>query len=184
MPDLISMKNSGKIFEEDVRLSIPSYCFFHRLKDPPQSFSKKKGDLRFSWKNPCDVMIFDTKKRLFYALELKSTKNGSMSFEDINIEEKQPKKMIHKHQIESLLEFSKYENIKSGFIFNFRNEDNGTQNTYYQEINDFIKMTNSINKKSFNEKDLMNFSPIFIHGDKKRTHYKWDFDKCLFEVLE
>lgn len=175
------MKNTGKVFEEDFRDSLPNYCLYHRLKDPPQSFHKQK-DLRFSWKNPCDAMVFDSKNRIFYALELKTTKESSISFENINILENQPKKMIHKHQIESLLEFGKYNHTRSGFIFNFRNEKNNSQNTYYQNIHDFIKMTKEINKKSFNEKDLMKYSPIIISGKKKRTHYKWDLDMCLFNM--
>lgn len=177
------MKNSGKVFEEDFKNSVSPRCLYHRLKDPPQSFNQG-NNLRFSWKNPCDAMIFDTNNRIFYTLELKSTKSKSMSFEDINIKEKQPNKMIHKHQIESLLEFSKLNNVRSGFIFNFRDEDNNTQTTYYQEINDFIRMTDEIDKKSFNEKDLINYSPILIYGEKKRSHYKWDLDKCLFDNIE
>lgn len=176
--------NSGKIFEEDFKNSLPSFCLYHRLKDPPQSFSKSKNDLRFSWKNPCDVMVFDTKNKIFYTLELKTTKNKSISFEDINIKGTQSNKMIHKHQIESLIEFNKYENVESGFVFNFRNELTGLQNTYYQNINNFIKMTSEINKKSFNEKDLLNYSPIIISGNKKITHYKWNLDLCLFKSYE
>lgn len=178
------MKNSGKIFEDDFKSSIPDYCFYHRLKDPPQSFNQSKNNLRFSLKNPCDAMIFDTKNRKFYTLELKTTKNSSISFEDINIKEKQQNKMIHKHQIESLLKFSKYNHVISGFIFNFRNEKNNTQVTYFQNINNFINMINSINKKSFNQKDLSRFSSIIITGEKKRIRYKWDLDMCIFTNIK
>lgn len=171
--------NVGKVFEDDFKKSIPSYCFYHRLKDPPQSFNQN-DNLRFSWKNPCDAMIFDTKNRKFYTLELKTTKQKSISFEDINIKEKQKSKMIHKHQIESLLSFDNYDYIISGFIFNFRDEKNNIQKTYYQNIKDFINMINKIGKKSFNENDLMRFNPIIINGEKKITRYKWDLNRCLF----
>lgn len=111
--------------------------------------------MRFSSKQPCDIFLFDGNTRLFYALELKTTKSGSFSFEDIHCDEKQPTKMIHKHQINSLQELSKYDYVVSGFIFNFRDENNGVERTYFQEIWDFFDMIGSIDKKSFNEKDLV-----------------------------
>ena len=35
-------KNSGKVFEDDFRKSVPDYCFLHRLKDTAQSYNKSK----------------------------------------------------------------------------------------------------------------------------------------------
>ena len=112
-------------------------------------------------------------------MELKTTKNGSFSFEDISIEGKQPSKMIHKHQIMALIEYGKYANVFAGFLFNFRNEESGKEITYYQSICDFIRMINEINKKSFNENDLLKYDPIEINGKKKRVNYLWDIDKFL-----
>lgn len=110
---------------------------------------------------------------------MKTTKNNSFSFEDINIEEKQPSKMIHKHQILALLDYAKYNNVKVGFLFNFRSEESVTEVTYYQNICDFVRMISEINKKSFNEKDLLKYNPIEITGKKKRVNYVWDIDKFL-----
>ncbi len=87
--------------------------------------------------------------------------------------------MIHKHQIMALLEYEKYNNVSSGFLFNFRNEKTGSEITYYQSICDFLRMINEINKKSFNEKDLLKYNPIEIIGKKKRVNYLWDIDKFL-----
>jgi len=112
-------------------------------------------------------------------LELKTTKNGGFSFEDISIEGKQPSRMIHKHQIVALIEYGKYANVFAGFLFNFRNEESGNEITYYQNIRDFVKMISEINKKSFNEKDLLKYNPIEIIGNKKRINYVWDIDKFL-----
>lgn len=173
--------NSGKRFENSFKTSVPDYCLYYRLPDPPQSFNQSSS-LRFSWKNPCDCFIFDSHSSIFYCLELKTTKNSSFSFEDINIEDKQPSKMIHKHQIMELLNYSKFNNICSGFIFNFRDEDSGTEETYFQEISNFIKMTVNINKKSFNKKDLIKYNPVEIIGKKKRINYSWDINKLLSEL--
>ena len=91
--------------------------------------------------------------------------------------------MIHKHQIMALIDYGKYANVRAGFLFNFRNEEAVNEITYYQSICDFVKMINEINKKSFNEKDLLKYNPIEITGNKKRTNYVWDIDKFLTQKV-
>ena len=174
------MKNVGKVFEERIRISVPTYCLYYRLPDSPSSFGQDSSKVRFTLHTPFDVMMFDTKDRILYALELKSTKAKSMSFEDSNIKGKQPSKMIHKHQIWGLLDFAKYDCVDAGFLFNFRDEDNNIERTYYQSVNDFIIMCDEIGKKSFNEKDLMNYEVIEVQGIKKRVNYSWNLPS-LFE---
>ena len=88
--------------------------------------------------------------------------------------------MIHKHQILSLLDFSKFENVTAGFILNFRDEKSGVERTYFQNITDFSSMCQKINKVSFNEIDLiMNGNAIKISGIKKRVNYQWNLDEFL-----
>lgn len=170
--------NSGKKFEKQFKLSVPEYCLLQRLNDPPQSFTKSSFS-KFSIKNPCDFLMFDSISHILYCLELKTTKYKSMSFEDIKSEGKQ-NKMIHKHQILSLLEFSKFENVTAGFILNFRDEKSGIERTYFQNITDFHTMYQKINKVSFNEIDLiMNGNAIKISGIKKRVNYQWDLEEFL-----
>ena len=43
-------------------------------------------------------------------------------------------------------------------------------------------MYNSLNKKSFNEKDLLNYNPILIEGKKKIKNWTWDLEKFLQEM--
>lgn len=90
--------------------------------------------------------------------------------------------MIHKHQIVALLEYGKFTNVCAGFLLNLRNEESGNEITYYQNICDFVRMTSEINKKSFNEKDLLKYNPIEIIGKKKRVNYYWDINKFLSEL--
>lgn len=171
--------NSGKQFELDIKKSIPPDIFYYRISDSTGQFCG--GDeLRFSNKQPCDSFLFDCKHKQFYALELKTTKGTSFSFEDIKKPIKYSKE-IHKHQILALLEFSKYENISCGFLFNFRKKD-GTQITYFQYIEDFMDMVTSIRKKSFNENDLLNYHPIKIDGKKLRKNYRWNIEKLLSDL--
>lgn len=169
------MKNAGKIFEEDFKKSIPEYCLLIRIPDPPQAF-EQNSNTKFSRKNVCDYYCFHSKSRIFYALELKSTKNKYITYEDVMLDEP-PNKMIHKHQILGLLNYTKYDNIVAGFVFNFRDEQKDMERTYFQNIKDFLLMSKQINKFSFNEIDLLMYGGIKIAGDKKRTRYRWNLDK-------
>ena len=170
------MKNAGKIFEEDFSKSAPDYCFVHRLNDTAQSYNNS-NETKFAWNNKCDFFIFDTNKRLFWTLELKSTKY--LSFSCQLSEEEDDNKMIKFHQIKSLREMSKYNNILSGFILNFRNEDIGEQETYFLHIKDFDRMMSDIGKKSFNKKDILKYNAVKIDGRKKRVRFSWNIDNFL-----
>lgn len=171
-------KNSGKVFEDDFKKSIPDYCLLIRLPDPPQAFTQR-SDTRFSNKNPFDFLMYDSNSRLLWTLELKSTKFKSISFEDVNIEEVQ-NKMIHKHQILGLMNCAKYDGVCSGFVYNFRDEKNNVERTYFQDINDFNKMVDKIGKKSLNELDLiLDGNAVKINGVKRRVRYAWDIDGFL-----
>lgn len=173
--------NTGKLFENQFRKSVPDYCFIYRLKDSAQSF-KNNADTLFAWNNPCDFFVFDSHKHLFYALECKSTKSKSMSVQ-LNENEKSIK-MLKYHQIKSLTEMTGYSGLTAGFILNFRDEVNNNERTYFIEISDFNCMMNQIGKSSFNEMDIILYHAIKIEGIKKRIHYKWNMDKFLTEYKE
>lgn len=169
--------NSGKVFEDDFKNSVDKdRCLLLRLNDQPQSFSKSA---KFSLKSPCDFVLYDSLTKLFVPIELKTTKYRSMSYEDIN-EENPVNAMIHKHQLEKLLEFSKYDGVKAGLLLNFRTEETNLQRTYYISIQNFLDMCKKINKKSVNEIDLINVgSAIKVDGAKKRSRYAWDVNGLL-----
>lgn len=166
--------NYGKRFEEDFSSSIPDYCYVHRLKDSAQSYNDSE-DTSFSWDNECDFFIWNAKLRTFCAIECKSTKYKSMS---VQSDKNEKGKMVKLHQIESLEKISKYDGTISGLILNFRDEDNDNQRTYFIEINSFINMMKLIDKKSFNEIDLLTVGKAKkIQGSKKRTRWSWNFSE-------
>lgn len=165
-------KNVGKVFEENWKKSIPNDVWYYRPPDSAQSFSTN-SNLRFSAKSPCDCFMFNGE--VFYTLESKSVGTTSMSFEKT----KEDKGVIHKHQIDKLLEFSRYKNIVSGFLFDFRLSDK----TYFCMIEEFINMIDNLNKKSFNEKDLHEWcNPILIEKKKLKVNYRYDVEKFLNET--
>ena len=173
----MAKSNSGKRFEDNFKKSVSDYCYCHRLKDSSQSFIDS-GLSDFSWQNPCDFYLYDTKNRIFYALELKSSKQKYITFENID-EEKPKKKMIHKNQILSLIDIGKYDNTVAGFFFNFRDEEHDMERTYFQDISMFMKMYRNIGKWSFNEIDLILYGGEKINGEKLKVNYRWNLDEFL-----
>ena len=86
--------------------------------------------------------------------------------------------MIRQNQIDGLLEANKH-NLVAGLIINFRNENN---DTFFITIDEFIDMTSSLNKKSFNVKDLESIGAIRIESTKKRTRYTYNIKKLVGEL--
>lgn len=162
----------GKIFEQNWKKSIPEDIWYYRPPDSAQSFGTNTN-LRFSAKSPCDCFMYNGE--VFYTLELKSVGTTSISFERT----KEDKGVIHKHQIDKLLEFSKYKNIVSGLLLDFRLSNN----TYFCMIEEFVNMIDNLDKKSFNEKDLYEWcNPIVIEKKKMKVNYRYSVEKFLEET--
>lgn len=178
----VKMKNKGKIFEEDFKNSVDGtdiLCI--RLRDQPQVFKKTA---KYSHDNPCDFIAF--RKNHLFCLELKSTKQKYMTFDDIfntDKDEDSLNGMIHRHQIIGLAKFYSYEGVSAGFILNFRNENEMTQVSYYISIKCFMSMISDIDKQSFNINDLKDHGAIAIDGTKKRTRYKWNIEKLMNSII-
>lgn len=171
--------NEGKRFELAFKNSVPENVYYFRIPDPAESFSSIREGLRFTIKNPCDIFLFNPDTKNMYALELKSTKETSMSYWRKDFEDKTKRQtfMIKKHQIEGLQKASKY-SVVAGFIFNFRYTDH----TYFQSIDNFINMTKDSTKKSFNEADVYKNNGVRIAQELMRSNYKYDVESFLNQV--
>lgn len=169
-------QNLGKIFEEQIKKSVPKGILVYRLSDSAQSFGGGSSNLRFSNKNPFDYMMWSPERRTLFALELKTVAGKSISFERT----KQDKGDIHIHQIDGLNEWNSYDWTVCGFIIEFRK----LETTVFLDINHFNHLVESIPKKSFNLDDLNNNEvPYFIIPQEKlRTRYRYDMGKFLSEI--
>ena len=120
-------------------------------------------------------MLFDG--NLFYTLELKSVGTKSISFERCEND----KGVIHKYQIDNLVKFSKYKNVISGFVLDFRSSGK----TYYLSIYDFVNMLKFLEKKSFNEEDMYKYcSPVEIDKKHLKVNWRYNIDKFLSDIYE
>lgn len=162
----------GKIFEGQWKKSVPDYALLYRLPDAAQSFGRC-NNLRFSSKSPFDYLLWDSIRRILYALELKTVKGKSISFERT----KEDHGEIHWYQIAGLEKWSKYNGITAGLIIEFR--ELGT--VVFIDIAEFNRLIGTISKKSFNFNDLdangINYT--IIGQTKLRTRYKYDVDGFL-----
>ena len=156
----------------------PSYLKTTRIPDPPQSFTQRE-DTTFSKKNPYDFEAFDSKHRIQYCWELKSTSQKYLTYHTSIEDEKEKKSAnIQWHQIEGLIKASEYDNVIAGFMFNFR-LDNGEQLLYFMNIKDFNKFIKNTNKKSLNIMDISLNGGVKIKGEKLRVNYRWNLDEFL-----
>jgi len=155
---------------------VPDYALIYRLPDAAQSFGRS-NTLRFSGKNPFDYIMWDSRKHILYALELKTIDGKSISF-DRSPTDKNGK--IHYHQIVGLSNWSKYDGIIAGFIIEFRQ----IEITVFIRIADFKKLIDKIPKKSFNFYDLDTYeiNYITIQQHKKKVNYRYDVDELLQAV--
>ncbi len=171
------MSNIGKVFEEQIKKSVPDYALLYRLPDAAQSFGGS-NTLRFSRKNPFDFLLWDSKRHILYALEMKTVNGKSISFERSKDENNE----IHYHQIQGLNKWNKYDGIICGFIIEFRQ----IETTVFIEIDSFNSLIDKVDKKSFNMDDIINSGlPYFIIPQKKqRTRYIYDIDSLLSQIKD
>lgn len=172
--------NSGKVFENDWKKSVDKAgYFYHRLKDSAQSFGGG-NNLRFSSTNPYDCLMFAD--NYLFTLELKTVKSTSLTFwrEDFENKEKSNNFLIHKHQILGLSNADKFANVVSGLIINFRET---TNHTYFWHIDNFLEYTNKLDKKSFNENDVINGNGLLINQRIKKVHYEYDVQKFVLDSV-
>lgn len=180
---MTKQQNAGKVFEDNFQQSVknsPQPIFFDRIKDtfvPPDLRMR----VRVS-KNKYDCYLFS--EGYLFPLELKSTKENRLAWNE---------SIIKEHQIESLVEASKYSNVISGFIVNFREPEN---RVFFVSINKFLEYKNIAENqiKIHNYKSKVNKSSmpigiceeigIEIQGFKKRTNYHYHINDFIRSAIE
>lgn len=171
--------NSGKIFEAEIKESVPEDVYFQRMNDNISSWTQGVN-ARFTPNNPYDFFAFYNNN--LFCFELKSTKHLSLTYWRKDFENKTSKQnfMIRKNQIEGLLKASTYRDVHAGFLINFRE----VERTYWVNIIDFIEYTRKekFNKKSVNEDDFISMGALCIPQKKKRVRYWYDME-LLFKEL-
>lgn len=165
--------NAGKVFENNWKESFKKIdAYYFRIKDSASAFNN--GNSSFTRSNPYDC--FSLYNKYFFAMELKSTKGSSFTFEKDG--SGKGNKMIKKNQIDGLNDVINFKNTFAGFIFNFRSDNL----TYWMNIKDFIEFYNNTDKGSINKDDIKKYHGILIKSKKLKVNYRYDI-KLLFDNL-
>lgn len=168
--------NTGKIFENNFKASVPKDYYYLRLHDPAVGFTG--GASSYAVSNPFDCLLYNGQR--LYCLELKS-KNGAITYwrEDFEADGKKHTFEIKKHQILGLKKAAQYDGIFAGIIINFRH----TGDTYCIPIDKFLAYTSVLDKKSINTQDAVAMGGIPVGVRKLKVNERYDI-AGLTEVVE
>lgn len=148
--------DAGKKFEQQIKRSIPPHIYYYRLKDDMSGFK--------AINNPCDYILYSYPH--MYLLELKTHKGKSIPFSALT-----------NGQIIGMYEAKKFDGIKAGFVFNFRD----LSETYYVDINTFMEFYNNTTRKSV-PLDFCKEKGVLVAQEKIRVNYKYDIAKLIQEI--
>lgn len=146
-------KGIGKIFEEEIKASIPPEFFTERYKDDTAGF--------YGVSNPADYRLY--KYPLTFLIELKTHKGKSI-----------PLDKIRESQIQGMAKAVQYKGVYGGFILNYRD----LEETYYIPVMDMVAFINSTDRKSI-PVEWCRENGVRIAQTKKRVRYSYDLESWL-----
>lgn len=180
--EMISKKkpNQGRVFEQNFERSVKeSVNWFFRVRDVNPMALRNNFMIP---RNPYDLLIFNG--NYLFTLELKSTQSKSISHRGSNPQ-------IKEHQIEALKKASEFDNVISGIVVNFREEEN---KTFFIHIDDYLTYDavskgelippyeNKHNEKSIPLKIVEEIG-IEILNVKKRVHYQYFINDFINQAV-
>ena len=154
--------NKGKQFEHDFQKSVPKGVYCLRLTDSSPAGFGGNDNMRFSIQSPYDFILFNGK---MFALELKSTKQKSISFAGSS-------PMIKPHQIKALTAAHEH-GIIAGFLFNFQDAS-----TYFIPIDNFNNYIATTTRKSVPICDC-NTIGYEVPMRKLKVNFRYDLTRLL-----
>ena len=146
-------KNMGKVFEEEIKASIPPDFYTERYKDDTAGF--------YGVSNPADYRLY--KYPYTFLLELKTHKGKSL-----------PIDKIKENQIQGMYKAVQHRGIYAGFLINFRE----LEETYYIAVQDVVDFINSKERKSI-PVEWCRETGVKIEQQKKRVRYTYDLSSWL-----
>nr|DAZ41340.1 MAG TPA: penicillin-binding protein-related factor A [Caudoviricetes sp.] len=178
------VRNNGKVFEDNFKDSAEKQNLLYERFPDSNKFGQNRnkfgqnngGAIRFTLNSPCDCFLFDSYS-LFY-VELKATKNTSISFNQPSYEDTKKKVMIKPHQVRSLLKRTNFDNVYAMLVLDYADRTNSKGETteggtYAIPIVDFVEWTRYCGKKSINKDDAEQIG-IKVDRRKKKVNYEYD----------
>lgn len=165
------MKNQGKIFENNFRMSIPKTpnIFYYRLKDTASSYYGGNEFLRFSQSNIADAFLLHTNTELntthLLILELKNHKGKSL-----------PYTAIRENQLGEMIKANEYSHVVPLLIVFFSD----IERCFALHIIKVMKFIQESERKSI-PIDFFEQEGTEIEVVKLRTNYRYNIEKFLEE---
>lgn len=166
------MKNPGKVFEEDIKESIPQNCTVQRLKDGSTT-GTSDNPRRIKTNNPCDFIVFDDV--WYHMWELKSHQGNSFPLTPVTKDTKGRIKaygVIKKNQIDGMMNEYGKKNREPGFIFNFRDKDK----TFFVSVKWVHQAVYEEGKKSLSLEWCEQHGTLIKQYKKFRSKIHWEYD--------
>lgn len=181
-------ENNGKRFEKNIQDSCKKQgILFERFLDNGKFGFGGESVTRFSSENPCDGFIY-YKGHLIY-LELKTTKTGSMSFNQPPLiqEKGKTKPSIKPNQIKALMERKEFKGVHGGLLIDFADRQTRTQiikgGTYFIDIDVWHDWAVGSGKKSMNLDDAKSIG-LEVKSEKLKTNYRYDMINLLERIID
>lgn len=173
------MKNTGKVFEKDFKESFETAyggtpLWLYRFVDVASGFGGTSStSIRFSLPNIADFLIYW--KPYLFLVELKVSKNPSMTFEKDDINKKSGKNIKYR-QMKTLSTVSESFDIGCYFILHFSKSGN----TYVVEAQELFKWCQNSPKVSINEKDILSdLKYELLNSRLKRVNFEYDVESMI-----
>lgn len=161
------MKNLGKQFEQNFRLSIPQTdkIYYYRLKDSASSYYGGNQQLRFSQNNIADAFLFhcDNGSNNLLILEYKSHKGKSL-----------PLSCIRENQLREMLEAKDKAGVIPMLVVFFSDEEK----CYSLDIKFVEHFLRSSDRKSI-PISYFQENGVEIEVIKLRTNYRYNIEEWL-----
>ena len=167
-------KAPGKQFESSFVESIPKRCDFTRLKDAG-GWSKSE-DLRFTIKNPCDMIVFSGSREqgvsaVMYKLELKSCLKRSLPYANIKPKTAQWSSLDNSIKFVKALVESESKGVWAGFVVNFRD-----YNQTYRVLASAVLLHLQTESRKSIPLEWFQEHGTLIKQTLKKVHYRYDLE--------
>lgn len=160
--------NSGKIFEQNFKASIPPDVFYYRLRDSTASFygGGDGSKIRFQAQNMCDCILFGN--QALFLCELKSHKGKSIPFS-----------CIRQNQIEQLTAAAKFPFIIPALVIFFPD----VERCFSIGINDWNNLVDASKKKSAN---IAEIEPVGFEVEvtKLKVNFRYNVANMMNDLME
>ena len=160
--------NSGKIFEQNFKASIPPGVFYYRLRDSTASFygGGDGSNIRFQTPNMADCIIFGN--RTLFICELKSHQGKSIPFS-----------CVRENQIEQLTKAAKFPFIIPALVIFFPD----VEKCWAVHIDDWNNLVDASKKKSANIAEIAQ-AGFEVGVTKLKVNFKYDVQTMMKDLSE